>query len=169
MGGHAGSLGIDPGKIVLCGASAGAWMAMVRSLQLVGQKPEDREQSPPVALVLFEPVCEAAGKSLWSARFPDQRAAKRMSPRKLLCKGAPPAIFMHGSLDPVVPFEPSAKLAKAWRGKSRRADFIPYEGAGHGFYNFNVDVRLYENTLNAADDFLVSLGYLEPGDSTVAL
>lgn len=168
LAGHAGALGVDSGKVVFCGASAGAWMAMVRSLALLGQKPDEREQSPPAALILFEPICEVV-KCLWSARFPDVRAAKRMLPRKLLRRGAPPALFFHGSMDPVVPIEPVAKLAKAWRGKSPRADFVPYDGAGHGFYNFNVDVRLYENTLNAADDFLVGLGFLEPCDVTVAL
>ena len=169
VAGHAGALGVDPGRIVMCGASAGAWMAMVRSLHLLGQKPEDREQSPPAALILLEPVVEVVSKSPWSARFPDVKAIKRMLPLNALRKGAPPALFMHGSQDPVVPFGPGKKLAKAWRGKNSASEFVPYEGAGHGFYNFNVDVRLYENTLNVMDAFLVKLGFLEPGDLVVAL
>lgn len=167
--GHSRELGIDPGRLVLAGASAGAWMASVRALGLAMLKPEDREQAPPVAMVLFEPICEVDGKLPWSGRFKDQKAVKKLIPRKMLAKGAPPALVFHGSVDPVVPFEPAAKLAKAWKAKAPASQFIPYEGAGHGFYNFNVDMRLYENTLNATDDFLVSLGLLEAGGSMVAL
>lgn len=162
-------LGIDPGRVVMAGASAGAWMAAVRSLGLAALKPESREQSPPIAMVLFEPICEVAGKFPWSGRFKDPKAVRKLIPRKMLSKAAPPALLFHGSADPIVPFEPTAKLAKTWTSKVPAARFIPYEGAGHGFYNFNVDMRLYENTLNATDDFLVGLGLLEAGDALVAL
>ena len=36
---------------------------------------------------------------------------------------------------------------------------LPYEGHGHGFFNFNFDVRLYEHTLNDLDRFLVACGF----------
>lgn len=166
---HSGELGIDPGRIVMVGASGAAWMAAVRSLGIAALKPEVREQAPPVALVLFEPICEVAGKLPWSARFKDPKAVSKLVPRKMLEKGAPPALIFHGSADPIVPFESTLKLAKTWTAKSPASRFIPYEGAGHGFYNFNVDMRLYENTLNATDDFLVGLGLLEAGGSMVAL
>jgi acetyl esterase/lipase len=166
---YARDLGVDPGRIVMAGASAGAWMAAVRSLGLAALKPEAREQSPPVAMVLFEPICEVAGKFPWAARFQDPKSVRKLVPRKMLTKGAPPALIFHGSSDPIVPFELTAKLAKTWISKVPAARFIPYEGAGHGFYNFNVDMRLYENTLNATDDFLVGLGLLRAGDSLVAL
>lgn len=167
--GHAGILGGDPGRIIMAGASAGAWMAMVRTLDLAGKKAADRDHPPPAALVLFEPICEISLKQPWGIRFADQNAVKRLAPRKMLVKGVPPAMFFHGSIDPVVPIGPTAKLAKDWKSKNPLSAFVRYEGAGHGFYNFNVDMRLYENTLNATDAFLVGLGHLEPGDGLVAL
>jgi acetyl esterase len=167
--GLAGDLGVDPGRIIMAGASAGAWMSMVRTLSLVGRKPEERDQAPPAALVMFEPICEIGGRDPWAARFRNPKALKRMVPRKMITKGIPPALFFHGSADPVLPMKPTAKLAKAWKSKAPQSRFVPYEGAGHGFYNFNVDMRLYENTLNATDEFLVSLGFLEPGGAMVAL
>ena len=167
--GYSKELGIDPGRIIMVGASAGAWMAAVRALGLAALNPEAREQAPPVAMVLFEPICEVAGKLPWGSRFKDPKAVRTLIPRKMLEKGAPPALIFHGSVDPIVPFEATSKLAKTWIAKSPASLFIPYEGAGHGFYNFNVDMRLYENTLNATDDFLAGLGLLEPGGSLVAL
>ena len=169
ISGHAGIFGADPGRIIMAGASAGAWMAMVRTLDLVAKKAADRDQAPPAALIAFEPICEVSFKHPWGIRFADQKILKRLVPRKMISKGVPPALFFHGSIDPVVPIDPTAKLAKAWRSKNPQSEFVPYEGAGHGFYNFNVDMRLYENTLNATDAFLVRLGFLAPGEGLVAL
>lgn len=47
-----------------------------------------------------------------------------------------------------------------WRRNPCR--LLTYEGHGHGFFNFNVDVRLYELTLNELDKFFVERGFLTP-------
>jgi hypothetical protein len=49
--------------------------------------------------------------------------------------------------------------------------FIDFEGQGHSFFNFNVDIHLFESTINSTDDFLVERGYIEPleGGSTTRL
>ena len=166
--GHAGLFGIDRNRCVSCGASGGAWAVLAWTLGLMVLKPEERPAPLPAALVLYEPACEIGPKLPGFSRFPDKKTAASLNPFKLLRKDPPPAIILQGTQDAVLPFASTARFAKAWRSKKGRCDLIPYEGAGHGFHNFNMNARLYENCLNAVDAFLVSLGLLEAVETLVA-
>jgi acetyl esterase len=166
--GRAGVFGIDPRKVVSCGASGGAWAAMVWTLQLLALKPLERPADPPAALVLYEPICETGPKCPGFQHFPDRATARKLNPLGLLAKNPPPAIVMHGTGDTVVPFATSTKFARRWQRKKGRCDIIPYKGAQHGFHNFNFNIRLYENSINAVDGFLASLGLIEPAEPLVA-
>ena len=155
--GHAGMFGIDRQRTISWGASGGAWASLIWTLELLAEKPEARPTPLPAALVLYEPVCETGPKCPGFARFPDKKTAARLNPMKLLRKDLPPAIILQGTQDANVPYATTAKFAKLWQRKKGRCELIPYEGAGHGFHNFNMNMRLYENCLNAVDAFLASL------------
>ncbi len=157
------SLGIDRSRLCLCGASGGAWAAMMAAL--LGMDPDDSAEGDPLvdSLVLFEPVCDPTAKLPTIASFPDKRTARKLTPARRLRNGLPAALFLHGTADAMVPAAPTAKLAKSWT-KHGHANYIAYEGSKHGFYHFSSDIRLYENTLLAMEDFLVSRAYFAPGD-----
>jgi acetyl esterase/lipase len=74
----------------------------------------------------------------------------------------PPMLIFHGTADRVVPFANSRKFRRRnwWRRNLCR--LRPFEGKGHGFFNFNVSVRVYELTLSEIDAFLVELGFIDP-------
>jgi len=162
-----GTLGVDRSRIALAGASGGAWAAMMAAL-MAADAAAAAEGDPAVdALLLFEPVCDPVSKLPTVADFPDRKEAKRLSPARWLGRGVPDALFLHGTGDRIVPWEATAKLAKGWKKLRPASQFVPYEGAGHGFYHFGTDIRLYENTLHVVEDFLVGRGYLSASDDPV--
>lgn len=161
------TLNVDRARIALAGASGGAWAAMMAAL--MAADPEAAAEGDPVvnALLMFEPVCDPVFKLPTVAVFPDAKSAKRLAPAKWLRRDMPDALFLHGTGDRIVPCEATAKLAKAWKKHRPETRFMPYEGAVHGFYHFGSDLRLYENTLHLAEDFLVARDYLSAQDDQV--
>lgn len=72
-------------------------------------------------------------------------------------------LLMHGTADRLIPFDSTRAFARKMRRWFRRNDcrLLPFEGCGHSFFNFNVDPRLFEATLNQADQFLVEKGFID--------
>ena len=165
---HAHELGIDPGQVIGAGGSGGSHIilgaAMIRDRF---DDPEDdlAVSCVPEALVLFDPVVDVHSPSGFGVdRFPDARTARLASPVRHVRKGLPPMILFHGTHDRLIPVEATRKFARRmrrWPGRNI-CEFVPFEGCGHSFFNFNVDPRLFEATINLADRFLVARGFLRP-------
>jgi acetyl esterase/lipase len=159
---HAKELDIDTQKITGCGGSAGAHAILSAAMLRDGDDPADDKAIPcsPNALVLFNPVLDTSPDGIFCDRFPDNRLAKRASLPRHVRRRLPPMLIIHGTADRVVPFAHSVKFRKKnwWRRNVCR--LLPYNGQGHGFFNFNFDVRLYELTLHDLDQFLVERGFL---------
>lgn len=157
---HAAELGIDPEKILAGGGSAGGHVAAATAtLKGFDEEGEDTSVScRPVALVLFNPVFDNSEKGYGYERVKDYWAA--FSPMHNLDKSAPPTLVQLGTNDSLI----SVATAEAYKAKMEslgvRCDLILYEDQPHGFFNS----AKYEETLKAADAFLVSLGYLPPAD-----
>ncbi|MGJ8697222.1 MAG: alpha/beta hydrolase [Verrucomicrobiaceae bacterium] len=158
---HAAQMGIDPDKIIACGAAAGAHAVLCAALH-----PHENPDLPPTrpqALILFGPVTDTSAKGVGSELFSDPKAAKTLSPfAHLPQKALPPCLIFHGKNDRVVPFEASVKFSKRYSRKRNKCELMEFENAGHTFFNYNSDERNYSLTLRAADGFLVGLGFLEP-------
>ena len=161
---HAKDLDIDPQKVAGCGAGAGAHAILSAAMLRDGDDPEDDKNVPcqPNALLLFSPILDTSVNGIFSERFPDKKSARRASLMHQVRRRLPPMLIIHGTTDRVVPFEHSVRFRKKnwWRRNLCR--LLPYQGQGHGFFNFNFDVRLYEHTLNDLDRFLVERGLLLP-------
>ncbi len=154
---HAENFGIDPGRIVLAGASGGAWLALQAVL------PKQPPVPTPAALMLFSPLLDTSRKSL-ADRFPDPGTARRLSPLKQVRRKLCPMLICHGKSDRVAPFEDARKFAKAMKWRRNPVEFLDFEKAEHSFFNFNVSELHYELTLKAADHFLVEQGLLTPDE-----
>lgn len=162
---NAVEMGINPGKIVGIGGSAGAH-AICSAVMLDGRYDEPGEDtsilSAPNALVLFNPILDISKRGFGMDRFANPNDAKNANLIRAIVPGLPPTLIMHGTADRVVPFEGSYEFAKKSSKKKNYCKLIEFEGQGHGFFNFNLSFEMYESTLMAIDQFLVELGFIEP-------
>jgi acetyl esterase/lipase len=160
---NAVELGINPGKVVGAGGSAGAHAiaaaAMVTSFNEAGE--DDAIPAEPNALALFNPVLDTSKKGFGFDRFPSSDAAKKANLTGAIRAGLPPMIIFHGTNDRVIAFDSSFEFCRKAKKKKNVCDLMVFEGQGHGFFNFNVSFDLYQSTLLALDDFLVAQGFIE--------
>lgn len=102
--------------------------------------------------------------SLFKARY------KELSPYHNITTQTPPTLVMLGSDDNLVSIETAERFQKQMKDQNNICQLIVYEGAKHGFFNgvrteLTVDkatkAKYFFDTLQASDDFLVDLNFLE--------
>jgi acetyl esterase len=129
--------------------------------------------SVPNALVLFNPALVLApvegidqvaparkNRGDFAARMGTD--PEKLSPYHHVKKGAPPTIIFHGKADSTVPYASAEAFARAMERAGNRCTLAGYEGQAHGFFNYGRGgSEYYTQTVQAMDEFLVSLGYLK--------
>ncbi len=176
---NADRLGIDPDRIAAGGGSAGGHLAAATAT-LPGHDPDPDGPSPvPNALVLFNPATILApvdGDPMPAEEQRERFAAlaerfgappESMSPYHHLREGLPPTIIFHGTADETVAHGTADRFCLGLREHGARCDFVSYNGAGHGFFNFgrgegHETNTWYEDTVSRMDGFLYSLEWLDP-------
>lgn len=152
---------LDPDKIVAAGGSAGGHLAAATAL-IEGYDEEGEDISAdvkPSALVLFNPVIDNGPGGYGYERIGE--AYLSFSPLHNLREGAPPTVLFLGTLDRHIPMVTAEYYKHVMEKVGSRCDLHLYEGQQHGFFNYK-NFELYRQTLLAADQFLMSLGYLSP-------
>lgn len=152
---------IDPEKIVVAGAAGGALSALLTGMpkpkRLVSS---DGLSCMPQAMVLFSALVQPASHKTAASRFPKHRVDKSLNPMSLIRRKLPPMMFFHGKADRVTPFSEVARFCRKARFWGNRCVLMDFEQADHSFFNFNVNARQFELTINAMDRFLTERGLL---------
>ena len=163
---NAEALGVNPDRVAAGGGAAGAHLATCAAMVEGFDDPQDdlSISCQPNALILFSPFLDVTRKGFGLEKFPDKKLAKQASPMHHVRRRLQPMLIFHGTHDRVVPFETSKKFVSKMRWRRNKCRLSPYEGQGHGFFNFNVDASFYERTLYEADQFLVEHGFLQPNE-----
>lgn len=168
---NADKLGIDPNRIASGGGSAGSHVAactgVIDGLDEPGE--DTAVSSKPNALVLFNPALMIPWRNE-SEMSDEQRERSRerfgerephdISPYHHVTPGDPPTIVLHGKADTTIPIWTAEQFTEAMKKAGNRCELIAYEGETHGFFNYQRGQAFYD-TMNEADRFLTSLGYLE--------
>ncbi len=170
---HASELGIDPDRIAAGGGSAGGHLAACTGL-INGIEELDEDltvSSRPNALLLFNPalvLATAEGYLNIDTNRHEQLEArmgiepKNLSPFHHVRPNAPPTIIFHGRADTTVPFVTAKAFHEAMLVHGNQSQLKGYPGMPHGFFNFGkYDNQPFTSTVTAADEFLVSLGFLD--------
>ncbi len=155
---HATELGIDPGKIIVSGGSAGGHLAASTAMfDAVNEDSDDLKVSPtPNALVLLFPVIDTSTEGYGNARIGDRW--KELSPAHNVRPGLPPTITFHGTADPTTPFKGAQIFHEAMLKAGNRSELVVNEGGNHGYLMRTQP--LYDECLAKTDAFLKSLSLL---------
>ena len=152
---HADEYGIDPDRIGVMGASAGAHLATLTMLSVEDGDPEakdplERFDTSICAVGAFFPPTDFLD---WDGKPADVRrepylafsdgiegkseeeiraAMERISPaRQVKGTKTAPLLLIHGDVDPIVPLQQSQVMEKAMREAGNDVELIVKEGGGH--------------------------------------
>ncbi|WP_066835684.1 alpha/beta hydrolase [Rufibacter ruber] len=155
-------LNIDPNRIAASGGSAGGHLAAAADLTQLDEPKEDKSiSSRPNVLVLFNPVFDNGPDGYGYERVKERY--QEISPMHNIRKGTAPTLVLLGTKDHLIPVKTAQLYKQKLEAVGTRCDLILYEDQPHGFFNYTKkDKEYYQKTLQAADDFLTSLGYLKP-------
>ncbi|MCH9656320.1 MAG: prolyl oligopeptidase family serine peptidase [Planctomycetes bacterium] len=85
-----------------------------------------------------------------------------MSPVHFIRNDLPPTIIFHGTADTTVLIENVERFTEQMNQKGNRCELVSYKDQAHGFFNLRKNRENYDSTIKKLDQFLTSLGYLNP-------
>ncbi len=164
---NAETYNLDPDHIGVIGPSAGGHLASLLGTtgdvaELEGTVGQHRDVSSHVTCVvdLFGPAdlltlggnhdfANSAESRLIGGPLQEMRdVARQASVTTYVTRDAPPFLIIHGTKDPLVPFQQSELLAKALRDAGASAVLIPVDGGGHGNFRNPEVARRYRSFFN---------------------
>lgn len=181
--GQAARYGIDPGRVVAFGDSAGGHLAAALALCDGFDRPDDdlAVSARPDALILCNPVLDLTDDT-WIRHIirdpppprgtkppppdptPEQvELARRLSPGLQVRPGLPPTLLMHGTADRVVESVQSQRFAEAARAAGAHCELEILEGIRHAFIltRYTSPEPVVVAAIRRTDRFLGSLGWLD--------
>lgn len=158
--GHSTELGIDPGKVIAAGGSAGGHLAACTALVKAYDAESDDKtiSAKPNAMALFNPAMNIA--TLFKQRDTGDspitlEMAEAITPNSFVAKDTPPAILFFGTADKLK--AGGDEYVKKATELGLRAEMWTAADMPHGFFNKEPWIQV---TAKKMDEFLTSLGYL---------
>ena len=136
---HAAEFNGDRDRIALVGESAGGQLAAMAALGKDGSAikavislyaPTDLIQLARDSNVIPEPFRQAVQGAPWAGLLLGR--LRQISPINHVHSGMPPFLLIHGTADPLVPFEQSRNMCRAIRDVGGECDLLAVKGGGHG-------------------------------------
>ena len=169
MRSHARELRVDPGKIAVYGWSAGGHLGV--SAMLFDDVRTDGTSAAPNALVLMSPAVSVASSGYLRALLAGKADNASISPVEHVRTGMPPMIVFSGDRDVVTPNAAAVRFCEAVKAARGRCELHVYPGVGHLLTRkldresqemgpFDPDPATIADTLEKADAFLASLGFM---------
>lgn len=156
----ASEFGVDPGKLIAAGGSAGGHLAAATATSKFYDEATDELSIScvPNALVLFNPVIDNGPGGYGFERIGEAYA--KFSPLHNIRPGTPPTILFLGTKDRLIPVTTAEYYQLVMEKVGSRCELKLFEGAGHGFFNYR-SFENYKATVEAMDAFLQSIGFLQ--------
>lgn len=151
---NAAELGIDPNRVVMCGASAGGYTA-VSSIMFTEFNDDNSTNHIPNALIVFAAGMD--GVDIMGRLFPELlENASEMSPIHHIKQCLPPTLWMCGTSDEL--YEQNQTFVEQMNQAGNNITFLTYDGMGHGFFNYGWhENKPYNDTTIEIQHFLASL------------
>jgi acetyl esterase/lipase len=133
---HAKELGIDPGKIVVQGSSAGGHVAAWTAIPdpVAPELASDPVPNPvPMGLILLWPVTDTGTNGYGGPkRFGDDEArANNLSVTSRIPSKMPPTLVFHGTADATVKYANTEEFLAKMKTNGNECELISFLGAPH--------------------------------------
>ncbi|MBO2011194.1 alpha/beta hydrolase [Hymenobacter negativus] len=161
---NAKKLNIDPNKIVIMGASAGAHLALVGGLLENDHRFDTNcpTKSTVKVLAIVDKYGitsvgtwpSKSGKQWLGPHFGDEAFIQSVSPLYLVKKTSPPTFIVHGDADPTVAYSQSVDLHKKLMAMGVKTEFITVSGGLHGKFPAEENKRVNDAIMK----FLTEVG-----------
>lgn len=150
-------LGIDPGRVVAAGGSAGGHLALCTTL--IAPREPDVVSADASLIIGYNPVADTR-EERWRERFgPD---ASKIAPAAFVRPGLPDTLIFHGEADSTVPIRQVRDFCEAMTKAGNRCTVRGYDEATHGFFNAGRnDNRWYPQVMIETVAFLRQHGYVD--------
>jgi acetyl esterase len=134
---HAAEYRIDPDRMALIGESAGGQLAGMAAFADASVKAVVLLYAPTDLVALLnssELIPSSIRDTLKDTPFEGLLIARlaQLSPISKVRPGMPPFLLIHGTADPLVPFEQSRAMCNKMRSVGASCELFPVPGAGHG-------------------------------------
>lgn len=151
---HAKELNIDTSKIIVMGGSAGGHLALMTGL-LGNDKKFDsncvfKEEIKVAAIIdKYAPtdltlLMRGSVKRWLGNAYGDKGFVESVSPIYHVTRNSPPTFIIHGTEDPIVPFQQSKNLYEKLKKYHVKTEILPIEGGAHG--KFSKEQRTFIST-----------------------
>ncbi|HLH05023.1 MAG TPA: alpha/beta hydrolase [Bryobacteraceae bacterium] len=152
---HATEFGIDPHRIALIGESAGGQLAASAALRLSSEDavqavvafyaPTDLVKLAKTSKFIPAQIRNAIEGTPWEGLFLKQLAS--LSPVENVRPGMPPLLLIHGTADPLVPFEQSVEMCRRVKQVAGSCQVYALNGAGHGLRWWPARYQSYQQVM----------------------
>jgi acetyl esterase/lipase len=161
-------LGIDPGRVIAYGWSAGGHLATSAAV-FADTAANSMISSVPNALVLVSPALHLENDG-WARQLLGSRATiSSISPVSHVRKGLPPTLILQGSEDTVTPLEGARLFTDRMLAMDNTCVLHVFPEVGHLFTPAGIrddewpqpDSKIQALAFQKADEFLISLGLMK--------